>query len=328
MIEQTIQSPEGGEQRLFICETPINEDGIHVTVHGLDDIARIQAANKEKYGKLKVDIPTWNAPTLHVRGREVPSDLSKLELYVSSALHSQAIRSGSVLPDDLPVTVIGVLELADGSIYAGIRRGAVQGNKVSLIPLGYEDAERYKGAVDPDMLPHTPFEQLYQEGIEEAGMGRYNLAPARLLGAQVDHFTNGLNLVFYARAAAVDRLLRLPITPDAVLAGHGAALAIYQGAQRRTLSEGQPAHKARKVGHAAVEAYNFLQGFDLPVDAGDHFPLVFIAQGEIPDTLAQDGRGVVNVLNGATEFFPLMSPTKGALFIYDFCRKEGILKSD
>ena len=70
LIKKRITSPEGREQPLFICEKPLAQEEMHITIYGLDDLASIQAENYVKYGSLPVEIPNWNAGTLHIRGRD------------------------------------------------------------------------------------------------------------------------------------------------------------------------------------------------------------------------------------------------------------------
>src|SRR3989338_6300940 len=304
LIKKRITSPEGREQPLFICEKPLAQEEMHITIYGLDDLASIRAENYVKYGSLPVEIPSWNAGTLHIRGRDPCAvELKNLELHVSSALHSQAIRSRKIpeVEDDFPVTVTGIIEV-ESSVLTGIRRGTVQGNKLSVIPLGYNDAGKH------------PIEQFYEEAQEEAALTKDFVDSPVVLGAQVDpDFTNGFNIVIYAKSRT---------SMSTVLHRHGGFLAIQQHAQCQALLKGKGtpnSTQVRKTGEEAVQSYS---GGSLGVDAGDHFPLLFLSSSQVEEVVAK--RCIEEViddrLTGEKRSYPVMGITLGALMIYrNYC---------
>ncbi|GEM_PF-4535556 len=302
MIEQTLENQES-EQRLFIFEEPLLAEDMKVKVYGLDDLAQIQARNKDQYGNLSVDIPQWNAGTLHVLGRDARNiDPTNLEAHVSSALHSQAIRNRLCAEDAMPLTVSGVVEV-EGRILAGVRRGYVQRDRLSVIPLGYNDPQ------------NQPKDQFILEAFDEVGLPLELILyeTILILGYQTDPtFTNGLNVVVYARSALK--------TYD-ILAKHGTALAIAQNAQRQALEEGESAFVARKRGKKAITTFNELRGKDLPVDAADHDPIIFLTDLQIAAVPYHDPFDAL-----ANISYPLMGITQGALQMYSFCLEQGMLE--
>src|SRR3989344_9207355 len=143
IVEKIIVSPKGQEQKLYIYAKPITQEEMHISGSGAsdDEIKKIKAENEKKYGELK-EIP-WNEETLHVKGRDARKvDLRNLEVIVSSAYHSQAIRNHKIVEDEMPVTVIGVVESSDGYIIMGIRRG-LQGEQSCVMPLGYTNPNKH-----------------------------------------------------------------------------------------------------------------------------------------------------------------------------------------
>ncbi len=303
IVEKTIASPDGKKQTLYIYQRPITQEEMIVHVSGAENIEQIKAENKEKY-KNDVEIP-WNEGTLHVKGRDASKvDLRNLEVIVSSAMHSQAIRNHQTVEDEMPVTVIGVVESSDGYIIMAVRRGAVQGNQSCVVPLGYADYDKH------------PVEQFRDEGIEEVGIPVRAYEKVVVIGFQTDpDFTNGLNIVVYAKST---------LTREEIVKLHGDASQICQAAQREALEKGELAFKARKAGVAAVKAYNEKYGKELPVNAGDHYPVDGVKKEDIETIIANQGFSVRNNA-GNEQFYKIMGNSLGALEMYVDCERRGVL---
>src|SRR3989344_3651127 len=303
IVEKTIVSPRGQEQKLYIYAKPITQEEMYITVSGLENLEAIKAENKEKYEKSGVDIPKWNAGTLHVKGRDASNvDLRNLELIVSSALHSQAIRNHKTVEDEMPVTVIGVVETSDGYIIMGIRRGSVQGEQSCVMPLGYADHDRH------------PVEMFKDEGIEEVGIPKNMYSEVVVMGYQTDpDFTNGLNIVHYAKST---------LTRDEILRNYSEGLVIWKAGQQEALRDRKSAHNSRKAGHAAVENYNKANGTHYPVDAGDHDPMFMMEKKDIDSIIYHKGLGREE--GGEVKKYQIMGNSLGALVMYADCVKRGV----
>ncbi len=306
MIEQIIQSPESRSQYLYSCRTPLRDEDMEIRVYGLDELEKIKATNKEKYGNLPLEVPTWNAGVLHHRG--FPKDLSNLEFQVSSTFHSQAIRmrlTENEEKDDLPVTMIGIVNVENKYILGGVRRGKIQGNKISVNPFGYQDHDK------------RPLGQFLGEGIEESAIPPDRYSSIRVIGAQYDpDFTNGLVIVVYAQTT---------LTREEITQRHGEALTIYQTAQKKILAQGGDAYKARKEAKAAVEHHYTQRGELAPIDAGDHNPLLFFNREDVDSLIETNWLLVDDPTVGKRVSYPVMGPTKGALVIYRNCEERGVL---
>lgn len=224
IVEKIIVSPKGHEQKLYIYAKPITQEEMHISGSDAsdDEIKKIKAENEKKYGELK-EIP-WNEETLHVKGRDASKvDLRNLEVIVSSAYHSQAIRNHKIVEDEMPVTVIGVVESSDGYIMMGIRRGQIQGEQSCVMPLGYTNPNKHI------------VEQFNNEGHEEVGIFANEYSKVVVIGYQTDpDFTNGLNVVVYAKST---------LTKDEIMKRHGEAYKEFYPAQKDALERKEPKHK-------------------------------------------------------------------------------------
>lgn len=276
---QEIRTPAGETQYI----SPQNVSARpYVSVTELGDFF---PKHNELYGS-RVPIKGWREPLFVTTSSIRDIDLDHLVLGVSTSYHAQAHREGFAETGELPVTVQGLVLSSDEYLVLGVRRGSVQGDKISGIPLGYANA-RVEG--------HPIFANLYKESVEEAGVMKRDVKNSRIIGCQTDpEFTKGINIV-----AVMESTLPLWEIQDR----HVFALEIYQRAQAEAIAAGRSGRREAK--QAVLEA-----GYPNK-DAGDHNPLVGVPVTGIKDLLKQTRMAVDG------EVFPFMGITYGALHLLE-----------
>lgn len=203
----------------------------------------------------------------------------------STSYHAQAIRDFGV-DDAFPATITGIISTNDKKLILGLRAGFVQNEKVSIVPIGYLNAQHTGNPI---------FQQLYDESVEEIGIDRSEYIEVGLTGYQTDSdFTRGINFVLQARTS---------LDSQEVQRRYNRSFAIYQQTHTRILADGGEKKKARKEAKQAVLDAGYKN-----LNVGDHHPLIFI----------DSNKGVIEKIieEQSLERYLLMGFCKGGLKIY------------
>lgn len=249
-----ILSPEKKPQELYVLDKAILENSFRpaIDTQNRDELWK---QHDEKYGTMALKLREWREDLLCIHGRNQELNLENITLKATTSYHAQAIRDFGV-DDAFPLTIAGIISTSDDKLILGLRAGFIQNGKVSIVPIGYLNAQHRDDHF---------FRQFYDESAEEIGIDRSEYIDTSLIGYQTDpDFTRGINVVLQAKTSLDSR---------EVQNRYDSSFAIYQQTHTRILAESGDKKRARKAAKQTVLDAGYKN-----LNVGDHHPLIFIEQ--------------------------------------------------
>ena len=185
-MEISRKSSTGLEQKIWLCEKPIEERDLHVNI--LQENENLLEQDKQKYSN-SIFLPSWGEIVLALSGLNPNINPANLTLIDSTSYHVQAIRKRKV-NDITPITVLGLILTSDEKLIAGIRGGDSSRDYVNLVPGGYVSNNKSPENSNPI------FASFYRELTEETGLEDKETLDCRMIGFQTDPFFGNLCLLF------------------------------------------------------------------------------------------------------------------------------------
>lgn len=279
-----ILSPEQRLRQLYVFDTPLSENNVHYSIDA-SDREELWKSHEEKYAILPLKLPEWREEILCIPGRNPELNFKNLEMRTSTSYHAQAVRDFGV-DDAFPATITGIISTNDKKVILGLRAGFVQNGKMSIVPIGYLNAQHTDNHI---------FRQFFDESVEEIGIDRSEYIEASLIGYQTDpDFTRGINFVLRARTS---------LDSQEVQKRYNHSFAIYQQTHTRILAESGEKKKARKESKQAVLDAGYKN-----LNVGDHHPLIFIDSDlrtieKILDEQKVDGQPLIGICGGGLRIY-------------------------